>query len=240
MGKGRGRNKSRRRQTGNVEPATNIATAEWEPKRQTTHGREPRWGVRATIALVALAVSASGIYAGYRLNWSIQARREALQTSAIGYAFFVDPAPIPGETFEGTSRWEVKIMVFNSGPADAHTVVMNLHTPPPMMFLHSAPTVMSDPAAAHVEIKERLPEGNYQIVIEKFIKGDSMFFHMFYRTRDTQRSEFMETWKSGGMLDSAFAKRFIGEFFFSGEHLTTHNFGAIELEPLGGTKDEQS
>jgi|HubBroStandDraft_6_1064221.scaffolds.fasta_scaffold63206_2 hypothetical protein len=74
--------------------------------------------------------------------------------SRIDYAWFIKPAPTPAESFEETGRWEVSIMVDNEGPLTAETVVLHMDTPSPTVFLHSAPTLMSDAAAARVEIVE--------------------------------------------------------------------------------------
>lgn len=195
------------------------------------------WDVRATIAVVGVVVSICSAVFGAWIATGIQTKREELQTSRIGYAFFVQPAPPPGEAFEQTGRWKLGMQIFNSGPADARTLVLNLHTPPPAVFLHSAPELMSDAAVAKVEVKKRAPDGIYQVVITNLIKGDTLFLQMFYAAPDERKEEFMRRWREGGMFDEGFAKRFINQFFFTGEHLEVTNFGALPLRPAFTTHD---
>jgi len=151
--------------------------------------------------------------------------------SRISYAWFIKPAPVPGEQFETTARWEVSVMVANGGPATAETVVLHLTTPPPSGFLHSAPTLMSSAAAARVDILERTPEGIYQIVYNNLTPGDGATVHLFYLVPDEKKQMFMRAWHDGGMFKKEFAKNFINQFFFTGAHLRISNFGAMDYEP---------
>ena len=196
---------------------------------QPAQNREPKWGLRATLAVIGIMVSLCSAGVGAYVATNIQAKREQQQLSQIGYAIFTQPAPVPGEDFDTTRRWKVTIEVFNSGPVDARTVVLNLHTPPPAVFLHSPPEVMSDAAAAKVEVRKRDPDGIYQVVITNLIKGDELFLQMFYVVPDDRKQEFMERWTHGGMFEADFGRRFISHFFFTGEHLAITNFGAMPL-----------
>jgi hypothetical protein len=148
----------------------------------------------------------------------------------IGYAIMVQPAPVPGESFDTTGRWRVIIEVFNSGPADAKTILLTLHTPPPDAFLHSPPMIMSDAGAAKIDIKPRDPDGIYQVEITNLIKGDELMLKMLYQVPDDHKKEFMDQWKQGGIFDASFGKRFIGHFFFTGEHLSVSNYGAMPMK----------
>ncbi len=159
-------------------------------------------------------------------------QREAAEhsVSRIDYAWFIKPAPAPSEQFEKTGRWEVSVMVDNGGPLTAETVVLHLVTPPPSVFSHSPPTVMSSPAAAKVEIIERTP-GIYQIVYSHLTPGDAAFVRLFYQVPEEMKPSFMQAWRQGGLFDKEFAKRFINQFFFTGEHLKVSNSGALDFEP---------
>jgi len=122
-------------------------------------------------------------------------------------------------------------MVANTGPATAETLVLHLRTPPPSAFLHSAPTVMSDAAAADVEIKERIPEGIYQIVYKHLTPHDAAWVHMFYRVPEEEKVPFTQAWRNGGMFKQEFAKKFVQEFYFTGEHIKVSNLGALDFKP---------
>ena len=118
----------------------------------------------------------------------------------------------------------------NGGPLTAETVVLHLYTPPPSLFLHSAPTVISSAAAARVEIIERIPEGIYQVVYSHLTPGDTAMVHLFYRVPEEKKQPFMQAWRDGGMFKKEFARNFIKQFFFTGEHLKVSDFGAMDFE----------
>lgn len=157
--------------------------------------------------------------------------------SRIDYAWFIKPAPTPGEPFEETGRWEVSILVTNEGPLTAETVVLHLYTPSPAVFLHSAPTMMSDAAAARVEITDRIPEGIYQIVYHHLTPGDSAWVRLFYQVPSDMKGPFMQEWHKG-MFSREFARKFINQFFFTGEHLKVSNIGALNFEPASETESK--
>jgi hypothetical protein len=186
--------------------------------------------MRLILTAGSIIVAICGVAYSTHVNREIQAIREQQQLSHIGYAVFAQPAPVPGEDFDTTGRWRVIIEVFNTGPLDAKTIVLNLHTPSPDEFLHSAPEVMSEPAAAQIQIKKWIPAGIYQVEITNLIKGDQLFLKMLYQVPSDQKKEFMDQWRGGGMFKADFGRRFIGHFFFTGEHLTVENFGAMPLE----------
>jgi hypothetical protein len=54
---------------------------------------------------------------------------------------------------------------------------------------------------------------------------------MFYRAEGEQASEIQREWDNQGMLKESFGKRFITDFFFTGENLTVSNLGAMPLKP---------
>ncbi|MFN7934663.1 MAG: hypothetical protein U0R19_15140 [Bryobacteraceae bacterium] len=198
-----------------------------------TAGKESAWGLRELLALASILLAITAISVSAWVAWSVQSRREQLQSSQIGYAFFIEPAPTPGQTVENSGRWKVSIMIFNSGPANVKTMVLHLRTPPADVFLHSKPQVMSSPAAARIEVKDRLPDGNYQIVFDNLIHGDTAFLSMYYQVPEGQITDMVREWKQN-MFTRTFARRFVLEFFFSGEYLSFRNFGAIPLTPAGG------
>jgi hypothetical protein len=150
--------------------------------------------------------------------------------SRINYAWFIEPAPTPGESFEETGRWEVSIMVDNEGPLTAETVVLHMDTPSPTVFHHSAPTLMSDAAAARVEIIERIPQGIYQVVYHHLTPGDTAWVRLFYQVPSDMKGPFIQEWHKG-MFSTEFVKKFINQFFFTGEHLKVSNIGALNFEP---------
>jgi hypothetical protein len=189
----------------------------------------PLWSVVVTAVGVLIAIVA--LIVAYVVPWRIQDVNEARETSKIEYAFFIKPAPVPGEQFETTNRWELSIMIANGGPKTAQSFILNLHTPDPQFFLHSAPEVMSSPAAAEVQINKRIPDGIYQIVLKNFVPGDTCFLNMFYSTPDDKQQEFHEKWHQGGLFDESFGKRFVNQFWFTGEKLKIENIGALELKP---------
>ena len=43
---------------------------------------------------------------------------------------------------------------------------------------------MSSPAAAEIQINNRIPEGIYQIVLKNMLPGDQCFINMFYSCYD--------------------------------------------------------
>jgi hypothetical protein len=90
---------------------------------------------------------------------------------------------------------------------------------------------MSDAAAAGVEIKERIPEGIYQIVYNHLTPNDTASVHMFYRVPEEGKDAFMRAWRDGGMFKQEFARKFVQEFFFTGEHIKVSNFGALDFKP---------
>ena len=189
----------------------------------------PWWNV--VPAGIGIVLTIVGLLLTYFAPWRIQEVSADRAVSNIQYAFFIKPAPVPGEQFENNGRWEVSIMVANAGPRTAQSLVLNLHTPDPQLFLHSEPRVMSSPAAAEVQINKRIPDGIYQVVLKDFVPGDTCFLNMFYRTTDDKREEFYKRWTAGGLFDKDFGKRFINQFWFTGENLKVQNVGALELEP---------
>lgn len=121
-------------------------------------------------------------------------------------------------------------MVTNEGQKTADTLVLHLITPSPTEFIHSDPTVMSDAAAANIDIKNRIPSGIYQIVYTHLTPGDSMWIHMFYSVPDAERASFTQAWHDG-MFTKDFARKFVREFFFTGEHIKISNVGALDFPP---------
>jgi hypothetical protein len=90
---------------------------------------------------------------------------------------------------------------------------------------------MSDAAAAGVEVRERIPEGIYQIVYKHLTPDDTAWVHMFYQVPEGGKDPFMRAWREGGMFEQEFAKRFVQEFFFTGEHIKVSNLGALDFKP---------
>jgi hypothetical protein len=189
----------------------------------------PSWLGFATWLGVISAIAFSAITYLHDREKENDAAEQAL--SRIDYAWTIKPAPEPREEFESTGRWEVALAVANGGPTTADTVVLHLRTPSPSVFLHSAPTVMSDAAAAGVEIRDRVPDGIYEIVYKNLTPGDSAWVHMFYRVPEDRKDSFMRTWRTGGMFKQEFAKEFVYEFFFSGAHIKVSNIGALDFQP---------
>jgi hypothetical protein len=68
-------------------------------------------------------------------------------------------------------------------------------------------------------------------VITHFTPGDNFALRMFYRAEGEQASEIQREWDNQGMLKESFGKRFITDFFFTGENLTVSNLGAMPLKP---------
>jgi hypothetical protein len=188
------------------------------------------WG--AIFGAITLAVAIVTVIYSYKTSWAIQTRNEELATSKITYAFFISPAPIPGEEdVKTTSRWEVRIMIANAGPATAQNLVLHLRTPDPGILLHSEPRVMTPPATADVKVNKFIPDGIYQVVFKNFGAGDTCYINMFYRTPEDKSREFQEKWSP---FDEEFGRRFIQEFFFTGDRLKVENFGALKLKPSSG------
>jgi len=150
--------------------------------------------------------------------------------SRIDYAWFIKPAPTPGGSFEETGRWEVSIMVDNEGPLTAETVGLHMETPSPTVFLHSALTSMSDAAAARVEIVERIPQGIDQVVYHHLTLGDTAWARLFDQVPADMKGPFMQEWHKG-MFSREFARKFINQFFVTGEHLKVSNIGGLNFEP---------
>ena len=95
---------------------------------------------------------------------------------------------------------------------------------------------MSEAAAAKVEVKNRIPDGIYQIVFTNLIKGDTVFLQMFYATPERRNRS---SWNDGCTAECLrlISEEVISQFFFTGEHLAVTNFGSI---PLQGFADQNS
>jgi hypothetical protein len=154
-------------------PAKNIAkvdsqpnTGFWRRKLLLEEKHIPLWSV--ILGGLAIIIASVAIVLSYIVPWNIQTHNDESGLSKIGYAFFIKPAPVPGEEFKKTKRWEVSVMILNSGPATAQAFILHLHTPDPQLFLHSEPKVMSSPAAADIQINKRIPNGHLSSSIQKF------------------------------------------------------------------------
>jgi hypothetical protein len=216
-----------------VEGASSIAQREvktWRSKLFLEGKYVATWGI--IITAIGILVAVITFVYSYKTSWDIQARNEERATSKIIYFFTITPAPIPGEEdFRTTSRWEVKMMIGNAGPSTAQNLVLHLRTPDPNIFLHSEPRIMTPPATADIKVNKFIPEGIYQVVFKNFGSGDTCYLNMYYRTSEDKRTEFQENWS---LFDEKFGKRFIQDFFFTGDRLKIENFGTMNLRPSSG------
>jgi len=193
----------------------------------------PAWLGLGVLVVVVSAAATLAVTRYFDQQKERKAKEESLST--IDYAWFINPAPTPGEEFENTGRWEVSLMVYNAGPRTAETVVLHLTTPPPSILLHSAPVELSSGATTKVEIIERtlngnVPAGLYQVVFRNFAPGDTVMLGLFYRVPDEEKRSLMTKWHEQ-RWDKEFARQFVSDFFFTGEHLRISNSGATKLEP---------
>jgi hypothetical protein len=124
-------------------PSTEQASA-WT--RLRTFLVTPSWQGLGTWRGVALAVFgivlAVVLFAApYYTEQKKETEAAEKNVSRIDYAWFIKPAPAPGEPFEETGRWEVSIMVGNGGPLTAETLVLHMDTPSPSQEFLGTPSV---------------------------------------------------------------------------------------------------
>lgn len=177
----------------------------------------------AFVAVVAIILA---IY----IPWYFQSKAEASSIAKITYAVTISPNPGPGEKSESTNYWVNNILIWNTGPATAKTLVLHLHIPSPAVFLHAAPVLISSPPAATVKINERSPAGIYEVVLQNFTPGEFAGFRIAYRAEGELAKTIRNDWDQHEFFSSKFAKNFIKQFWFTGEGLVVENIGSFDVE----------
>lgn len=189
---------------------------------------DERYSALWSAAAVFVAIAA--LLASYVIPWSIQSHVEESSVAKITYAVSIMPNPPPGERSSTTTYWGNTILIWNSGPATAKTMVLHIHAPSRDEFLHSALKIVSAPAAADVQINERSPSGIYEVVIRNFSPGDYCGVRMAYRAEGALASQVRQDWNEGGLFSAKFARHFIKQFWFTGENLRVENIGALDVK----------
>ena len=221
---------SKKRQTAERQPTSPIQTQDvvaprtWRQRLLLDEKHASLWGA------VAVVVAVIAIVAGYVTERNRQTRAEAAHVANVTYAVSIMPNPPPGEDFKTTNYWGVNILVWNSGPATANTLVLHLHTPSPDVFLHSAPEIISAPPVATMRINERTPAGIYEVVLQNFSPGEFCGVRLGYRAEGELAKLVHEDRDNGGLFSPNLAKHFIKQFWFTGESIAVHNVGALDVQ----------